>query len=455
MATILLVDDVQLFLELEKSFLEDSGHQVVTASSGEEALELLEKVDPALVLMDLYMAGMDGDEACRRIRSSERWRALPVIMVTSAGKEEEVRRCLDAGCDDYLTKPVNKKVLVEKVARLLGSIKGRVAPRKNLALRVQIKGEGKSLSATAANLSRHGIYVKSGTKMAPGAVVDLNLDLPDGRQIHVLGKVKRVKEGPDGGMGIYFIHPEPQGKKALEQLAGIGPDAGPPKAEEESGELFDPRVSELESRAAELKAENRSLHQRIAELEAENGEFAQQIVHTEEINNNLTNLYIASSRLHEVLRRVEVVEVIKEVVINFVGAEKFALLLYDQDKGQLCYETGEGYEDQAFPALGPDQAIFSEVARGEDYFKEGSVVEGSDDPFNPIAAIPLRIHGRTMGVLAIYRLFVQKECFEEIDYQLFSMLAEHAATALFSSGLYESSERKRETYKGFMDLLLK
>jgi hypothetical protein len=60
-----------------------------------------------------------------------------------------------------------------------------------------------------------------------------------------------------------------------------------------------------------------------------------------------------------------------------------------------------------------------------------------------------------MGVLAIYHLFVQKEKFEQVDYQLFSMMAEHAATALFSSSLYSASERKRETYKGFMDLLLK
>ena len=80
---------------------------------------------------------------------------------------------------------------------------------------------------------------------------------------------------------------------------------------------------------------------------------------------------------------------------------------------------------------------------------------GSDDPQRPLAVIPLTIHGETSGVLAVYRLFVQKEAFEAIDYQLFSMLAEHAATALFSASLYEVSERKRETYKGFMDLQLK
>ena len=94
------------------------------------------------------------------------------------------------------------------------------------------------------------------------------------------------------------------------------------------------------------------------------------------------------------------------------------------------------------------------MSTGESYYADGNVVAGSDDPLAPIAAIPLRIDNRCMGVLAVYHLFVQKEKFEQVDYQLFSMLAEHAAIALFSSSLYGASERKRETYKGLMDLLL-
>ena len=76
MASILLVDDVELFLELERSFLEGGGHEVVTASSGEEALARLDRAAPDLLLLDLYMPGIDGDEVCRRLRASERWRKL-------------------------------------------------------------------------------------------------------------------------------------------------------------------------------------------------------------------------------------------------------------------------------------------------------------------------------------------------------------------------------------------
>ena len=123
MATILLVDDVELFLQLERSFLEGDGHTVVTAASGEEALSRMEEVKPELLLLDLYMPGIDGDEVCRRLRASKRWRKLPVIMVTAAGKDGEIRKCLTAGCDDYITKPVNKKELIEKVGRLLGKVR--------------------------------------------------------------------------------------------------------------------------------------------------------------------------------------------------------------------------------------------------------------------------------------------------------------------------------------------
>jgi uncharacterized protein (TIGR02266 family) len=454
MAKILLVDDVELFLQLERSFLEGDGHTVVTAVSGEEALSRIEEVDPALLLLDLYMPGIDGDEVCRRLRASKHWRRLPVIMVTAGGKDEEIRKCLAAGCDDYITKPVNKKELIEKVRRLLGKVKARTTDRVPMALRVQLKGDGHQLAAWARDLSRNGIYVKSRSVLATGTAVDLALELPDGGTLALAGIVKRVEQGAEKGMGIYFIRPEPGSLATLEALleqeiadGRAGKSPAPPSGSPAEG--MTPKDA--------LEKENGFLHRRILELEKENREFAEQLVHTEEVNNNLTNLYIASSRLHSVLTRRQVTAIIKEIVINFVGAEKFVILLLDKEAQRLCYETGEGFEKGAFPTVKTGSGLLGEVvSRSESYYQEGSVTEGTDDPLRPLAAIPLQIHGGdAIGVLAIYRLFTQKERFEPVDFQLFSMLAEHAATALFSSSLYEKSERKRETYRGLMDLLLK
>jgi len=453
MATLLLIDDVELFLQLEKSFLDESGHRILTRASAAEALEELPQLAPDLVLLDLYMPEMDGDEFCRRLRRDERWQRLPVIMVTAGGKEEEIRRCLEAGCDDYLTKPVNKSELLEKVERLLGGLRTRTAERTAASLRVRLQQQGQELAATIRDVSRNGIYVRSRSELAIGSLVEVQLELPDSQPLRIPGKVKRVKPGPESGLGIYFIHPEPQGVAALEAFARSrqpSASAGAPAAADGAD------GQEVREDAGELRRRNEELLARIRELEAENLEFAEQLVQSEEVNNNLTNLYIASSRLHSVLDRGQVVEIIKEVVINFVGAETFALLLWDKDRERLLFAAGEGFEDGAFPEIGAGEGIVGEAfASGENYLQEGNVAAGADDPLQPLAAIPLKIHDEVMGVLAVHRLFVQKDAFAPVDHQLFSMMAEHAATALFSATLYGQSERKRKTYQGMMDLLLK
>jgi len=213
----------------------------------------------------------------------------------------------------------------------------------------------------------------------------------------------------------------------------------------------------LEEECSRLRGAQDEAMRRIGELEQENLDFANQLVQVEDVNNNLTNLYIASSRLHSTLDREETLEIIKEVVINFVGAEKFAVLLYDKSTNRLRLETGEGFaDDEDFPEIPLGKGVLGRAAeKRENYFVDGPVSEGSDNSLEPIIAIPLIIQGQMIGVLAIYRLFIQKEQLESIDYQLFSMLGEHAATALFSSTLYSRSERKRQTYQGFVDLLLK
>ena len=75
------------------------------------------------------------------------------------------------------------------------------------------------------------------------------------------------------------------------------------------------------------------------------------------------------------------------------------------------------------------------------------------DFLHPIAAIPLKIKENVIGVISIYKLLVQKDAFTAVDYELFSLLAAHAATAIFSSKLYSQSERKLTTIQGFLDLL--
>ncbi len=402
------------------------------------------------------MPGINGDEVCRQIRKNSIWQKLPILMVTAAGKPEEVQSCLDAGCDDYITKPVNKQELREKVERLLGTVQRRTAERVAVRLPIQLQEGGRLHVVTAKDISTSGICLQSSAALEENTTVEMKLEGPEGVEpISLYGKIKRTGKQDEEGCGVYFIYPDQKSKKLLDRLILSK------KSEQLKKSGIDKRLGQrlqsLENECSRLRIEQDDALRRIGELEQENLDFANQLVQVEDVNNNLTNLYIASSRLHSTLDREETLEIIKEVVINFVGAEKFAVFLSGKSTDKLHFETGEGFdENETFVDITLGEGVLGRTAaKQENYFYEGSISEGSDDLLAPIVAIPLIIHEKMIGLLAIYRLFIQKEQLESIDYQLFSMLGEHAASALFSSTLYGHSERKRQTYQGFVDLLTK
>ena len=117
---LLLVEDVELNQLVAVQLLEAVGARVDVAANGQEALERLDREDPAdpyrLVLMDLQMPVMDGLEATRRLRAQPRFAALPIIAMTAHAMFEERDRCLAAGMDDHLSKPIDRPVLYATVA---------------------------------------------------------------------------------------------------------------------------------------------------------------------------------------------------------------------------------------------------------------------------------------------------------------------------------------------------
>ena len=118
-ARILVVDDLPQNVKLLAHLLEAKGYAVATAASGPEALLKVEKEPPDLVLLDVMMPEMSGYEVCRKIRDNPTTGILPVVMVTSLDPSEERIRGLDAGADDFLTKPVNQAELLARVRSLI------------------------------------------------------------------------------------------------------------------------------------------------------------------------------------------------------------------------------------------------------------------------------------------------------------------------------------------------
>ena len=116
---ILVVDDTDWNRDLLVQLLEDQ-YEILQAVDGEEGVKKAEQERPDLILMDLGMPVMDGWEATRRIKANSELKHIHIIAVTSHAMVGDEITAREAGCDDYIAKPVDENVLMEKVKRLLG-----------------------------------------------------------------------------------------------------------------------------------------------------------------------------------------------------------------------------------------------------------------------------------------------------------------------------------------------
>ena len=118
-ATILLVDDNAQNLELMQAFLEELPCKLKTAADGVEAIEMIERSCPDLLILDIMMPRMSGFEVCQKIKSQPATRDTVVIMVTALNEVSDYERAVECGTNDFITKPVNKLELITRVRTLL------------------------------------------------------------------------------------------------------------------------------------------------------------------------------------------------------------------------------------------------------------------------------------------------------------------------------------------------
>ncbi len=117
--TIMVVDDNTQNLELLQVYLEDVDCRTIPAHDGLEALEIIAKEPPDLILLDVMMPKMSGFEVCRRIKNDPKTSDIPVIMVTALNEFGDIERAIDSGTDDFLSKPVNKLELLTRIKTML------------------------------------------------------------------------------------------------------------------------------------------------------------------------------------------------------------------------------------------------------------------------------------------------------------------------------------------------
>ena len=112
---ILVIEDQELNRKVVRIVLQSKGYTVVEATDATEALASLEAAIPQLILMDIALPGQSGEDLTRRIKSNLAWVNIPIIALTAAAMSGDRERILKAGCDDYLSKPIDITVLVERV----------------------------------------------------------------------------------------------------------------------------------------------------------------------------------------------------------------------------------------------------------------------------------------------------------------------------------------------------
>jgi DNA-binding response OmpR family regulator len=122
---ILVVDDEVKIVEFVKSYLEREGYVVYAAHCGKEALEILSSISPCLVLLDLMLPDMSGEEVCKTIRKKSR---VPIIMLTAKVQEDDILEGFAVGADDYVTKPFSPRQLVARTKALIRRTEDEILP---------------------------------------------------------------------------------------------------------------------------------------------------------------------------------------------------------------------------------------------------------------------------------------------------------------------------------------
>ncbi len=117
--TVLVIDDEPSIFDVIEGMLHREGYTLAYMSSGKDAIAHLDELQPDVMLLDIMMPELDGIETCRQIKAVARWRPIPIIMVTALSSKEDLAYALNAGADDFLSKPINSIELQARVRSML------------------------------------------------------------------------------------------------------------------------------------------------------------------------------------------------------------------------------------------------------------------------------------------------------------------------------------------------
>jgi two-component system, cell cycle response regulator len=197
---ILVVDDNPVNLKLVTRVLESEGYRVTNAASAESARERIRDVPPDLILMDIELPGMDGLTLTRILKSDSATQAIPVVALTAFAMKGDEQRARDAGCDGYLTKPVNTRTLSAQLREFLRAGNPQASPDRRSSMRILIVEDVPSdlkLACVILTSAGHEVATAESAEQAMAAVaasppelILLDLKLPG---INGLALIRQLK----------------------------------------------------------------------------------------------------------------------------------------------------------------------------------------------------------------------------------------------------------------------
>ncbi len=220
MPSILLVDDSGMFRGAVQEVVRRTGCQTLAASGGTEALDIVRRERPQMIIVSAGMKGMTGLDLCRVLKADPAFARMPIVLVGPPGTEEAATR---AGADEVLQEPLSKEAMVASVRRFL-QVMPREEARSAVEWSITFWRDGAQHSGTIRDLSRGGFFVRTSVRQPVGARLEVSFDVPvehGVRNVVAEAMVVRVGREPDAGLGCRFFQLSAISRGYLEECLRI------------------------------------------------------------------------------------------------------------------------------------------------------------------------------------------------------------------------------------------
>jgi GAF domain-containing protein len=189
-------------------------------------------------------------------------------------------------------------------------------------------------------------------------------------------------------------------------------------------------AAELQIALSQRESVEAMLKQQVAAIEEESRRFSERYLEVEQQNTSLANLYVASYQLNGTLDRERIIQSVKEIIINLIGCEELAIWELDEELGALVLAGSFGIDRGRWASVSLGSGLVGKAAESGERF-----IAPQAGSAELTACIPLKLDERVVGVIGIFTLLQQKQGLEPVDFELFDLLASHAATSLYCTRL--------------------